>query len=370
MRGMKGHRRRPASKTVRAEAGAHWGEFDAATPGARARRHRRRVSDTGIAGLALGSGSGWLERKFGFTCDNLLGAEMVTADGRVVRRRPTRTPTCSGAAGRRRQLRGRHRGPAAAAPGRARSSSAACSVAGADGRRGRALLARLHGDGARRGGQQRSRSSPRRRPTSCRSRCAATRSSASSVTPGRSRTASRRSGRCASSARRGSTCSARCPTSRSRSSSPANPQGGATTGRPTSSPSSPTRRSTRSVEHATSPCHRSADHPRPRWWRLARVRRRRQPSAAHARSTSTTCRCGRTPPTTRRNIAYTRAIAAAMKPWTTGQVYLNFIGDEGLAPRRGLLRRREVRPPQPAQGEWDPDNLFRHNQNIKPATPG
>ena len=55
-----------------------------------------------------------------------------------------------------------------------------------------------------------------------------------------------------------------------------------------------------------------------------------RPSASAApRGTSTTCRCGPTRPTTSPNIAYTRELAAAMKPWSTGRAYLNFIGDEG-----------------------------------------
>jgi hypothetical protein len=67
------------------------------------------------------------------------------------------------------------------------------------------------------------------------------------------------------------------------------------------------------------------------------------------------------------NIDYTRRLAATLKPWTTGRVYLNYIGEEGpgrveaaFGPER-YARLRELK------ATWDPDNLFRHNQNIPPA---
>jgi FAD/FMN-containing dehydrogenase len=84
LRGMKGIDIDVGAATVRAEAGLTWGELDAATQAHGLAVTGGRVSTTGIGGLSLGSGSGWLERKLGFACDNLIKAEVVTADGRQV----------------------------------------------------------------------------------------------------------------------------------------------------------------------------------------------------------------------------------------------------------------------------------------------
>ena len=73
------------SRIAVAEAGVTWGEFDAATQVHGVAVTGGRVPSTGIAGLTLGSGSGWLERKLGYTVDNMIGAEVVTADGDVLR---------------------------------------------------------------------------------------------------------------------------------------------------------------------------------------------------------------------------------------------------------------------------------------------
>lgn len=72
------------SATARAGGGTTWGAFDAATQEHGLAVTGGRVPSTGVGGLSLGSGSGWLERKLGFTCDNLLSAQVVTAAGEVV----------------------------------------------------------------------------------------------------------------------------------------------------------------------------------------------------------------------------------------------------------------------------------------------
>jgi FAD/FMN-containing dehydrogenase len=75
----------PGARTVRTESGIRLGEFDRATQAFGLATTAGTDPDTGLAGLALGGGLGWIMGKHGLTCDNLLAAELVTADGRVVR---------------------------------------------------------------------------------------------------------------------------------------------------------------------------------------------------------------------------------------------------------------------------------------------
>jgi FAD/FMN-containing dehydrogenase len=74
-----------AGRTGHFGAGLTWAEMDAATQQHGLAVTGGRVSHTGIAGFTLGSGSGWLERKYGMSCASLLAAEVVIADGRVLR---------------------------------------------------------------------------------------------------------------------------------------------------------------------------------------------------------------------------------------------------------------------------------------------
>jgi FAD/FMN-containing dehydrogenase len=73
------------ARTATVEPGATWADFDAATGAHGLASTGGLISSTGVAGLTLGGGIGWLQRKYGLACDNLLSADVVTADGAVVR---------------------------------------------------------------------------------------------------------------------------------------------------------------------------------------------------------------------------------------------------------------------------------------------
>jgi len=81
---MKGIRVDPAARSARAQAGVLWGELDRETQLFGLATVGGIVTHTGIAGLTLGGGIGWLMRKHGATVDNLLSADVVTAQGEIV----------------------------------------------------------------------------------------------------------------------------------------------------------------------------------------------------------------------------------------------------------------------------------------------
>lgn len=82
----------PAARRVKCGGGATWGDVDAATQAHGLATPGGIISHTGVAGLALGGGIGWLTEAAGLSCDNLLAAEVVTAEGRIVRASPNENP--------------------------------------------------------------------------------------------------------------------------------------------------------------------------------------------------------------------------------------------------------------------------------------
>jgi FAD/FMN-containing dehydrogenase len=78
---LKGIRVDPAAATVRAQGGVLWRELDRETQAFGMATTGGTVSNTGIAGLTLGGGLGWLMGKHGLTIDNLVSADVITADG-------------------------------------------------------------------------------------------------------------------------------------------------------------------------------------------------------------------------------------------------------------------------------------------------
>ncbi len=81
---MRGIRVDPANSTVRVEGGCVWGDVDHATHPFGLAVPCGFIASTGVGGLALGGGIGYLSRKYGLTIDNLLGVDMVLANGRFV----------------------------------------------------------------------------------------------------------------------------------------------------------------------------------------------------------------------------------------------------------------------------------------------
>ncbi|MCK1479943.1 FAD-binding oxidoreductase [Bradyrhizobium sp. 197] len=89
---MRGVRIDPVSRTARVEPGAILGDFDREAQAFELATPLGINSTTGVAGLTLGGGFGWLSRKFGLAVDNLISADVVTADGKLVQASATENP--------------------------------------------------------------------------------------------------------------------------------------------------------------------------------------------------------------------------------------------------------------------------------------
>jgi FAD/FMN-containing dehydrogenase len=89
---MKALRVDPVARTAWAQPGVKWIDFDHETQAFGLATTGGTVSDTGIAGLTLGGGLGWLSSKYGLTVDNLAAADVVTADGSFLKASATENP--------------------------------------------------------------------------------------------------------------------------------------------------------------------------------------------------------------------------------------------------------------------------------------
>jgi len=89
---MRGVRVDPTAKTARAEGGSTWGDFNHATHAFGLATTGGIISTTGVGGLTLGGGIGYLSRGLGLSCDNLVSADVVTADGQFLTADEQRNP--------------------------------------------------------------------------------------------------------------------------------------------------------------------------------------------------------------------------------------------------------------------------------------
>lgn len=86
----------PEARTATAQGGATWADLDRATQKYGLAAPGGEVSETGIAELTLGGGIGYLRRKHGLSCDNLIGVDLITAEGELIQPTRVKTSICYG----------------------------------------------------------------------------------------------------------------------------------------------------------------------------------------------------------------------------------------------------------------------------------
>jgi len=371
LRPLKGIEIDPKAKTVRAEAGLTWGELDAATQEHGLAVTGGRVSTTGVAGLALGSGSGWLERSLGFTCDNLVAAELVTADGRQVTASHDENPELFWA------LRGGGGNFGVVTAFHLRLHPVGPIVLGG-------LLmypAALAGDLVRfwrdfmagapdelGTGLAFITAPPEEfvpEPARGQPVCGVIACYAGAVEDGEEALRPLREfGPPALDA-----IGPMPYVAVQQLIDHGNPKGKRNYWTADFYEDLPDKAVDVLVEHATKPVS-----PFTQIIVVAgggAIARVAEDATAFGQRTAAWnihyLSMWEDPGDDQRNIDYTRELAAGMKPWSTGRVYLNFIGDEGLHRVEAAFGPEKFARLQAVKREWDPENLFRHNQNIPPS---
>ena len=363
----------PSRRSATVQGGATWADFDAETQAFGLATTGGVVISTGVGGLTLGGGIGWLKRNYGLTCDNLLGADVLTADGTLVRASRDENPDLF------RALRGGggnfgivtsfdfalHEvdtvvGGYLALRDRAARRAAALVPRGRARLPARAHDAALHHVRRRRGadpgaalGQARD---PARRVLERRSARGRARPGAVARRGARDRRRARAAAlpRAAGRVRRRPAGAARAT---------------ATTGRRSTSRALPDAAIDAFCEHAgraTSPIsYMEID---PLGGAISEVGEdetaigfRDAPFLYQSNAVWTA-----DDPERERHVAWARDFFAAMAPFSAGATYLNFIGEEGGERVRGAFTPALWDALTATKRRFDPENLFRVNQNIAP----
>jgi FAD/FMN-containing dehydrogenase len=362
----------PERRTARVGGGARWGKVDAATQQHGLAVTGGRVSSTGVGGLTLGSGSGWLERSLGFTCDNMLSAQVVTAAGRIVTASPEENADLFWA------IRGGGGNFGVVTEFEFRLHPVGPMVLGGmllyPGAMGRAVLKQyrdfMAGAPDEVGGGVAFITAPPAEfvPEPARGKpCVAVLVCYNGSPDEGRRVLAPLLGFGPPAV---AMIDAMPYTAVQQLIDPGNPEGMSNywsgdflTGLPDEAVEALVSR----VESPVSPLSQVIVVPG--GGAVARVAddatalvQRSAPWNLHYLSM-----WAPDPSEDARNIAFTRAVAEAMKPWTTGKVYLNFIGDEGLHRVESAYGEDTYRRLRDIKRSWDPDNVFCHNQNIPPA---